>query len=267
MAARATTIRPRNAGPTCTQPRGLAERRNAGGRTAGHPATRSLPRSAHPMSHQPAKRPRPAEEPGDDEECVPGPVMTPDTFQLEWKRTVDEWTGQESVRAASSPRAADRIAPRAQVFIPGGGQAPHVPRGPVAMEHSRDPSRVPGPQAAESMIPLIGQLYRERNVVTTMFGKGMVNVGAIDLLKVHRWDAARAGPARPRSSYRSAPRRLVALGASTCTRPFPPMCPSPSSARSRLSTRLPPPGWTWARPPCCARCAPGRTPPHGPTPN
>ena len=39
---------------------------------------------------------------------------------------------------------------------------------------------------AESMIPLIGALYRERNVVTTVFGRALVNRSVIQILKYHR---------------------------------------------------------------------------------
>jgi len=40
---------------------------------------------------------------------------------------------------------------------------------------------------AESMIPVIGQLYRERNVSTYMYGNNMVNKSVIDLMKAHRF--------------------------------------------------------------------------------
>ncbi|WP_258933156.1 glyceraldehyde-3-phosphate dehydrogenase [Nesterenkonia pannonica] len=37
------------------------------------------------------------------------------------------------------------------------------------------------------MIPLIGQLYRENNVVTGIYGRQLVNQSAIDILKAHRF--------------------------------------------------------------------------------
>ena len=39
---------------------------------------------------------------------------------------------------------------------------------------------------AEGMIPIIGKLYRERNVSTYMYGTSMVNMSVIDLMKSHR---------------------------------------------------------------------------------
>ena len=40
---------------------------------------------------------------------------------------------------------------------------------------------------AESMIPMIGALYRERNVVTSVFGRPLVNRSVIAILKAHRF--------------------------------------------------------------------------------
>ena len=39
---------------------------------------------------------------------------------------------------------------------------------------------------AEGMIPIIGKLYRERNVSTYMYGNSMVNKSVTDLMKFHR---------------------------------------------------------------------------------
>ena len=39
---------------------------------------------------------------------------------------------------------------------------------------------------AEGMIPIIGKLYRERNVSTYMYGNNMVNKSVTDLMKAHR---------------------------------------------------------------------------------
>lgn len=40
---------------------------------------------------------------------------------------------------------------------------------------------------AESMIPLIGTLYRKNNVVTSVYGRQVVNRSVIDILKAHRF--------------------------------------------------------------------------------
>lgn len=40
---------------------------------------------------------------------------------------------------------------------------------------------------AEGMIPLIGKLYRERNVALYMYGRSMVNKSVIELMKEHRF--------------------------------------------------------------------------------
>lgn len=40
---------------------------------------------------------------------------------------------------------------------------------------------------AESMIPLIGTLYRKNNVVTSVYGRPIVNRSVIDILKAHRF--------------------------------------------------------------------------------
>ncbi|WAC66214.1 glyceraldehyde-3-phosphate dehydrogenase [Agrococcus sp. SL85] len=45
---------------------------------------------------------------------------------------------------------------------------------------------------AESAVPIIGRLYRERNVVTHVHGKKLVNQSPIEILKAHRW-ARRVG--------------------------------------------------------------------------
>lgn len=42
-------------------------------------------------------------------------------------------------------------------------------------------------ECAERMLPLIGQLYREHNVVTTVYGRTLVNSTTIDILKSHRF--------------------------------------------------------------------------------
>ena len=40
---------------------------------------------------------------------------------------------------------------------------------------------------AEAMIPLIGRLYRENSVVTSVYGRPLVNRSVIDILKAHRF--------------------------------------------------------------------------------
>ncbi|NYE94569.1 glyceraldehyde 3-phosphate dehydrogenase [Psychromicrobium silvestre] len=40
---------------------------------------------------------------------------------------------------------------------------------------------------AEEMIPLIGRLYRENNVVTGVYGRSLINQSVMGLLKAHRW--------------------------------------------------------------------------------
>lgn len=42
-------------------------------------------------------------------------------------------------------------------------------------------------EAAESMIPLIGELYRNHGVVTTVYGHSLVHGSTIDILKAHRF--------------------------------------------------------------------------------
>ncbi|GAB4100260.1 glyceraldehyde-3-phosphate dehydrogenase [Sinomonas halotolerans] len=41
--------------------------------------------------------------------------------------------------------------------------------------------------AAEEMIPIIGRLYRENNVVTSVHGRSLINQSVVGLLKAHRW--------------------------------------------------------------------------------
>ena len=40
---------------------------------------------------------------------------------------------------------------------------------------------------AESMIPLIGTLYRNKNVVASVYGREIINRSVIQLLKAHRY--------------------------------------------------------------------------------
>ncbi|GHD01721.1 glyceraldehyde-3-phosphate dehydrogenase [Zhihengliuella salsuginis] len=41
-------------------------------------------------------------------------------------------------------------------------------------------------ELAEAMIPLIGRLYRKNNVVTSIYGRKLINKSAVDILKAHR---------------------------------------------------------------------------------
>ena len=40
---------------------------------------------------------------------------------------------------------------------------------------------------AEAMIPLIGRLYRRNNVVTSLYGRAVINQSVIGILKSHRF--------------------------------------------------------------------------------
>ncbi|WP_298439152.1 glyceraldehyde-3-phosphate dehydrogenase [Geobacter sp.] len=42
-------------------------------------------------------------------------------------------------------------------------------------------------ECAEQMLPLVGHLYREHNIVTTVYGRSLVNSTPIDILKTHRF--------------------------------------------------------------------------------
>ncbi len=42
-------------------------------------------------------------------------------------------------------------------------------------------------EIAESMLPLIGRLYRDHGVVTTVYGRSLVSGSTIDILKAHRF--------------------------------------------------------------------------------
>lgn len=40
---------------------------------------------------------------------------------------------------------------------------------------------------AEAMIPLIGRLYRKNNVVTSVYGRAIINQSVIDIIRAHRF--------------------------------------------------------------------------------
>ncbi|KAF0685142.1 Aste57867_22913 [Aphanomyces stellatus] len=48
-------------------------------------------------------------------------------------------------------------------------------------------------EAADQMIPLIGNLYRRNNIVTTLFGKGLVHQNSIDIIKLHHYVCKHVG--------------------------------------------------------------------------
>jgi hypothetical protein len=41
-------------------------------------------------------------------------------------------------------------------------------------------------ELAERMIALVGQLYREKNIVATVYGRSLINRSVIQILKAHR---------------------------------------------------------------------------------
>ncbi|WP_282828118.1 glyceraldehyde-3-phosphate dehydrogenase [Gulosibacter sediminis] len=47
--------------------------------------------------------------------------------------------------------------------------------------------------AAEQLIPLISKLYRERNIVTSIHGRRLINLSAIDVIKAHRFGRRHSG--------------------------------------------------------------------------
>src|SRR5690554_2032260 len=40
---------------------------------------------------------------------------------------------------------------------------------------------------AEAMIPLIGRLYRKNNIVTSVYGRAIINQSVIDIIRAHRY--------------------------------------------------------------------------------
>ncbi|ETW09069.1 glyceraldehyde-3-phosphate dehydrogenase, type I [Aphanomyces invadans] len=48
-------------------------------------------------------------------------------------------------------------------------------------------------EAADLMVPLIGNLYRRKNIVTTIFGKGLVHQNSIDIIKLHSYVCKHVG--------------------------------------------------------------------------
>lgn len=49
--------------------------------------------------------------------------------------------------------------------------------------------------AAEQLIPLISQLYRDNNIVTSIHGRRLINLSAIDIIKAHRFSRRHSGGA------------------------------------------------------------------------
>lgn len=42
-------------------------------------------------------------------------------------------------------------------------------------------------ECAEKMLPLVGKLYRERNIVLSVYGRSLVHASTVELLKIHRF--------------------------------------------------------------------------------
>lgn len=64
---------------------------------------------------------------------------------------------------------------------------------------------------AEQMIPLLGQLRRNRNVVTSIYGKLLDNATAIDIIKSHRYARRIAGDELPLEKTFPIVQRLAAM--------------------------------------------------------
>lgn len=64
---------------------------------------------------------------------------------------------------------------------------------------------------AEAMIPLIGQLYRKHNVITSIFGRQIINQSTIDLIKSHRFVKQVVGNELPLSDSLAVLNELAAL--------------------------------------------------------
>ncbi len=69
---------------------------------------------------------------------------------------------------------------------------------------------------AESILPLLGRLYREKGVEVLLFGKTLVNATTIDIIKTHR--VSRHYSSTPVSISQTAPiiERLIELDLSPC---------------------------------------------------
>lgn len=58
---------------------------------------------------------------------------------------------------------------------------------------------------AEAMIPLIGQIYRNNNVVTSIYGRSLINRSVIEILKAHRFARHRQSDASELSVHETYP--------------------------------------------------------------
>jgi glyceraldehyde 3-phosphate dehydrogenase len=58
---------------------------------------------------------------------------------------------------------------------------------------------------AEAMIPLIGQIYRNNNVVTSIYGRSLINRSVIEILKAHRFARHRQTDASELSVHETYP--------------------------------------------------------------
>lgn len=58
---------------------------------------------------------------------------------------------------------------------------------PVTDQQSQFSAWMDRESVAESMIPMIGRLYREHNVTTSVYGRPIINRSVIDIIKTHRF--------------------------------------------------------------------------------
>ncbi|MDO5634129.1 MAG: glyceraldehyde-3-phosphate dehydrogenase [Micrococcus sp.] len=54
-------------------------------------------------------------------------------------------------------------------------------------DHAQTPEWKTQQELAEKMVPLLGTLYRENNVVTSIYGRSLVHRGVMDIIKAHRY--------------------------------------------------------------------------------
>jgi glyceraldehyde 3-phosphate dehydrogenase len=96
-----------------------------------------------------------------------------------------------------------------------GGGSSNAPAAvaPGDVDHTQHLDQWAAKQAlAEQMVPLIGLLHRDRNVVTSLYGRTLVNQSAIDLIKAHRFGRHIEETELPVADTARALRALVDLG-------------------------------------------------------
>ena len=64
---------------------------------------------------------------------------------------------------------------------------PLVHQSPVSLADEHHEEWSERQALAEAMIPIIGRLYRQNNVVTSIYGRRLINESAIHLIKAHRF--------------------------------------------------------------------------------